>query len=100
MMKKHEKTRTYGFAVALAIGLVFATASIILAGCASDGNGAVSAVRELHSMTPCGMMMETMMKHGPGSHGDHEADSNATSQPDPAGSERDHAHSPPAITGQ
>lgn len=52
----------------LGVGVVFATAPIILAGCASTGDGAVSAVRELHSMTPCGMMMEAMMGHGQGGH--------------------------------
>jgi hypothetical protein len=54
------------FVAFLGMAVVLAVAPIILAGCASTGNGAAYAVRELHSMTPCGMMMEAMMEHTQG----------------------------------
>jgi hypothetical protein len=60
--------RTYHLRrAAFAVGVVVAIATILvtISGCA--GPDTMSTVRDIHSMTPCGMMMGAMM----GGHGSH-----------------------------
>jgi hypothetical protein len=81
----HKKMRPFKPAVLLVAALMLATAPIIFSGCASGG--AISKAREIHSMTPCGMMMESMMGGGHADHGDdgehHATMADPDFQPDP-----------------
>lgn len=50
---------------------IFLAGLLILSGCATTEAGPMAMAREIHSMTPCGMMMDAMMGDG---HSDHDSD--------------------------
>jgi hypothetical protein len=46
------------------LSIVLAASFVVLTACASTFSDAAATGREIHSMTPCGMMMDAMMEHG------------------------------------
>ena len=71
---------------------------LIIRGCASTDSGPMSMAHQIHSMTPCGMMMESMMGGGHSGHSDasvhDQVESYTDSQQAESGTpETDHAHS-------
>ncbi|MBI4831682.1 MAG: hypothetical protein HY801_09045 [Candidatus Lindowbacteria bacterium] len=70
---KLRNSRLYTVALAFGVIAVVGTAVLALSGCASQDT--MSTVSDIHSMTPCGMMMDAMM--GGHNHG-------GQSQPPPA----------------
>ena len=89
-MKKEKCKRKHlcSFPVHLGVPFILAASLFILEGCASTETGPMSMAHKIHSMTPCGMMMETMMGNGHGNHsGDdvhHQVESYMDSHPDHA----------------
>lgn len=46
------------------IVLVILSSALIFGGCASTVSNTASVVHKIHSLTPCGMVMGGIMKHG------------------------------------
>ncbi len=82
----------------LGVIFIFAISLIVFAGCASTETKLISMENKIHSMMPCGMMMDAMMGQGHAGHGGNEApimaNSNMSLKPDQAEPEADHLHSP------
>jgi len=71
---------------------MLAASLIILAGCAGTESGPMATARKIHSMTPCGMMMESMMGNGHSGHSPNEAHNEVESNIH-SPSEEHHLHS-------
>lgn len=100
MIDKNRKEYIRQFAAILGTGIVIGTASFILAGCARTGVGEMA--RELHSLSPCGMMMEAMTGHGHGEHSSGERPVEKEPQMNPEtipDSQREVGHYSPASPG-
>ncbi|MBI5117701.1 hypothetical protein HZA56_14580 [Candidatus Poribacteria bacterium] len=72
--QKAQNLRKAAFAVGVAVAI--ATILVTISGCA--GPDTMSTVRDIHSMTPCGMMMDAMM----GGHNHGTQPSAGTASPD------------------
>jgi hypothetical protein len=83
---KAKKGYSRSFSWGLGVLFVLFAGSIVFSGCASTGDGPLAAAHRIHSMTPCGMMMNAMMGNGHGgSEGDgayHEVASSIDTQMD------------------
>lgn len=76
----------------LGVAVAFATVLTVVPGCANSG--AMSAAHEIHSMTPCGMMMDMVGRdHGgqPNHKVEHTTGVNEA-EPSSAGGNEDHLH--------
>jgi len=95
MEKTNTQVRLRKLGVTVGLIAVVAAGFAILTGCAGTLNDTVSMGRQVHSMTPCGMMMEGMMEHGTDGHGAHEAavstDSAVSDQTAPTEAQPDHS---------
>lgn len=56
----------------LGVVFIFLAGLSILSGCVTTEAGPMTMAREIHSMTPCGMMMDAMMGNGHSDHGSDE----------------------------
>ena len=61
MYTGHKKERPRNLTVYAAAATMLAAALTVFPGCAS--RGAIPVVRKIQSMTPCAMMMKSMMEH-------------------------------------
>lgn len=66
-----RRRRLLGFTNRLGVVFIFLAGLLIFSGCVTTEAGPMAMAREIHSMTPCGMMMGAMMGDG---HGDHNGD--------------------------
>lgn len=68
MKREGKRKQLRSIATRFGVALIVAATAVILVGCASTEPRALSMAHTIHSMTPCGMMMEAMMGNGHSGH--------------------------------
>ena len=64
-----KRRHLLGFPNRLGVAFIILAGLSILSGCATTETGPMAMAREIHSMTPCAMMMDAMMGGGHDSNG-------------------------------
>jgi hypothetical protein len=98
--REHKTKKIHRVAAGMAMALVLVTGLIAFTGCASTDTGPIAMAKQIHSMTPCGMMMDAVMGNGhggqDGGEAPHEMGSDIDSQPNPTQSDEHHEQSQPS----
>lgn len=63
-----DRSKCLRFMAPATVAIPLLAGAAVFSGCAGAGSGPVSIAHQVHSMTPCGMMMNMMS----GGHGDHQ----------------------------